>query len=102
MSAPVAVTRTLALIEALAGNVMDGVRLAPLAAQLQQHPPTTFRDLQGLEALGYVERIPGRDDCWRLTGRICRIAHLHREEMARHRQRLDDIDRNYTRPPTTR
>jgi DNA-binding IclR family transcriptional regulator len=102
MSATAAVSRTLALIEALAGNVLDGMRLAQLAEQLGQSPPTTLRDLQALESLGYAERIPGRSDCWRLTARLCRLANAHREEMARHRQRLDDIDRNFTLPPTTR
>lgn len=93
-------TRALRLIEALAGNVVDGRQLGPLARELDEHAPTTLRDLQALESLGYAERIPGRDGCWRLTSRLCRIASLHREEMARHRQRLDDIDRNYTRSPT--
>lgn len=99
MTAPASVTRTLLLIEALAGNVLEGLRLGVLAQTAQQSPSTTLRDLQALEHLGYAERIPGREDCWRLTSRLCRIANAHREEMARHRSRLDNIDRNYTLPP---
>lgn len=96
MTAPANLARALTLIEALAGNVMEGVRLAPLANRVQQSAPTTLRDLQALESLGYAERIPGRSDCWRLSTRPCRIANAHREEMARWQQRLADIDRNYT------
>lgn len=100
MTAPANLARAFALMEALAGNVMDGVRLAPLATRVGQSPSLTLRDLQAMESLGYAERIPGRADCWRLTSRPCRFANAHREEMARHRQRLDDIDRNYTLPPS--
>lgn len=99
MTAPANLARALTLIEALAGNVIEGARLAPLATRFSQSPSLTLRDLQALESLGYAERIPGRPDCWRLTSRLCRLANAHREEMARHRARLDDIDRNYTLPP---
>lgn len=99
MSAPASVSRTLTLIEALAGNVIEGMRLSPLALKVGESPSVTLRDLQALESLGYAERIPGRTDCWRLTSRICRVANAHREEMARQRLRLDDINRNYTLPP---
>lgn len=99
MSAPASVSRTLTLIEALAGNVVEGMRLSPLSLKVGESPSVTLRDLQALESLGYAERIPGRSDCWRLTSRICRIATAHRDEMSRQRQRLDDIDRNYTLPP---
>lgn len=94
-----ALTRATTLIEALAGNVIEGMRLSPLAMMLGESASTTLRDLQALESIGYAERIPGREDCWRLTSRLCRIANAHREEMARHRSRLDNIDRNYTLPP---
>lgn len=96
---PMVLARTLTLIEALAGNVIEGMRLSPLAMKVGESASVTLRDLQALESLGYAERIPGRSDCWRLTSRICRIATAHRDEMSRQRARLDDIDRNYTLPP---
>lgn len=99
MSAPANLARTLTLIEALAGNVVEGARLGSLATRVGQSPSLTLRDLQALESLGYAERIPGRADCWRLTTRLCRLSNAHREEMARWQQRLHDFDRNYTATP---
>lgn len=99
MSAPAILCRALVLIEALAGHVVDGMRLSALAELVQQPAYATLRDLQALAALGYAERIPGREDSWRLTSRICRVAHAHREEMTRQRLRIDQIDHNYTRTP---
>lgn len=99
MSAPVtaAVARTLAVIEALAGHTLDGRRLKDVMDAVRQSGPTTLKDLQALEALGYTQRIPGRDDRWRLAPRLVRIAHAHQNEMARARQKLDDTDHNYSR-----
>lgn len=99
MSAPVtaAVARTLAVIEALAGHSFDGRRLKDVMDAVRQSGPTTLKDLQALESLGYAQRIPGRDDRWRLAPRLVRLAHAHQAEMARLRQRVDDTDHNYTR-----
>lgn len=92
------VARALALIEALAGHVVQGLRLKDISDAVRQAPATTLKDLRGLESLGYAERIPGRDDCWRLTARPIQLATHHRGEVARWRSQLDDIDANYSRP----
>ena len=92
------VARALALIGALAGHVVQGLRLKEICDVVQQAPSTTLKDLYGLESLGWAERIPGRDDCWRLTDRPVRISNHHREEVARWRSQLDHIDANYSRP----
>lgn len=93
------VARALGLLEVLAGHVVQGLRLSEIAATAKQSPSTTLKDLKGLESLGWAERIPGRDDCWRLTARPVRIATHHRDELARWRTQLDDIDRSYSRSP---
>lgn len=95
MSAPV--SRAFAVVEALAGHTLDGRRLRDVMEAVTQSAPTTLRDLQALESLGIAQRIPGRDDRWRLAPRIVRIAHAHQNEMARARQKLDDTDHNYSR-----
>lgn len=98
LAATASVVRALALVEALAGHVMQGQRLKELSDTVRESPATTLKDLRALEALGWAERIPGRDDCWRLTARPVRIANHHRDELARWRAQLDDIDANYSRP----
>ena len=97
-AATASVERALALLEALAGHVMQGLRLREISDAVQQLPGTTLKDLRALESLGWAERIPGRDDSWRLTARPVRIANHHREEVARWRSQLDHIDANYSRP----
>jgi DNA-binding IclR family transcriptional regulator len=99
MSAPAPLSRAWSLMQALAGHAFEGRRLKELADTVQQSAPTTLRDLEALEHIGLAERIPGRPDNWRLTARIVQLAHAHQHEMARLRDRLEGLDRSYTRTP---
>ncbi|HET8898432.1 MAG TPA: helix-turn-helix domain-containing protein [Rhodanobacteraceae bacterium] len=99
MSAPALLARAKAVIEALAGNNFDGLRLAQVAAAVRQSAPTTLRDLQSLEALGWAERIPGKDERWRLAPRLLQLALAHHAELARVSQRVDDFENRYSRLP---
>lgn len=94
-----AVARAFALVEALAGHTVDGRRLKHVAEVTRQSGSTTLRDLQVLEGLGIAQRIPGRDDCWRLAPRIVQISHAHHNELARLQTRLDEIAQRYTTSP---
>lgn len=99
MSASTAsVERALGLLEILAGRVVHGLSLNEIAELAHQIPSTTLKDLKGLESHGWAERIAGKDKCWRLTARPVRIATHHRDELARWRAQLDEIERNYSRP----
>jgi DNA-binding IclR family transcriptional regulator len=100
MSAPAALTRTKAVIEALAGHNFDGLRNQQLAESVCQSPSTTLRDLQALEAIGWAERIPGKDERWRLSPRLIQLAIAHQAEVARITQRVDDFTRRYSRTPS--
>lgn len=99
MSAPAALTRAWAVIQALSGHAFEGRRLKDVAEAVQQSPPTTLRDLEALEDIGLAERMPGRPDCWRLSPRLVQLAHAHQAQMARLRERLDAFDHTYTRTP---
>lgn len=99
MSAPAPVIRAKAVIETLAGNSFDGLRLAQVADLVRQSSPTTLRDLQGLESLGWAERIPGKDERWRLSPRLVQLAIAHQNELARLSQKLDDFTNRYSRSP---
>jgi DNA-binding IclR family transcriptional regulator len=94
-----AVAHAFALIYALAGNTFDGLRNAQIAEAVGESQPTTFRRLQALEATGIVERIPGRDERWRLSPRLVQIAIAHQQELARLNQRVDDFTNRYSRSP---
>jgi DNA-binding IclR family transcriptional regulator len=91
--------RALRLLFLLQGHVVEGLRLKPLAEALQATPSTVLRDLEVLADEGIAERIPGREEYWRLTPRLIQLARAHEQEMARWRQRLDEAEQRYSRNP---
>lgn len=99
MSAPANLTRVFAVIEALSGNSRHGLRLAQIAEAVRQSAPTTLRDLQSLEAIGYAGRIPGKDERWHLKPRLVQIAIAHHAEVGREESQLDDFKNRYSRSP---
>lgn len=83
----------------LQGHVMDGLRLKQIAEALDTSMPNALRDLETLADEGIAERIPGREECWRLTPKIVQISRATGEEFARHRARLDELEQRHTREP---
>lgn len=94
------VRRALRVLFLLQGHAFDGVRLKELAASLEASPSTALRTLEVLQDEGIVERIPGRDEFWRLTPRLIQIARAHEQELARVRARLNETEQRYSRDPT--
>jgi DNA-binding IclR family transcriptional regulator len=92
--------RAKALIEALAGHSFDGLRNRQLAQAVEQRDATTLRDLAVLQEIGWVERIPGREEFWRLSPRLIQLAIAHQAERARVDQRVSDFHNRYSRTPT--
>jgi DNA-binding IclR family transcriptional regulator len=90
-----ALARAFGVLESLAGHASEGRRLGDIAKAVGSIPSTALRDLQELEQVGMVQRIPGREDCWRMTPRIVRFAVATQHELARLRQRLEDIEASY-------
>lgn len=101
MSAPTQqpVRRAIALIFALQGHSFDGLRLQQLAQALKATPSTALRDLEVLADEGIAERIPGREEFWRLSPRLIQVARAHEQDMARVRSRLDETEQRYSRCP---
>jgi DNA-binding IclR family transcriptional regulator len=93
-------TRSWALIDALSGHAFEGLRLMQLATATGASASTTLRDLQALESLGRAERVPGKDDRWRLSPRVVQIAIAHQHELSRLNQRVDEFAQRYSRIPT--
>jgi DNA-binding IclR family transcriptional regulator len=89
--------RAIRLLWALQGHAFDGLRLIQAAELLGVSSPTALRDLQLLADEGVAERIPGNEECWRLTPKLIQLARAHDDEMRRMRARIDDIDQRYTR-----
>lgn len=97
MSAPAGLARAKAVIETLAGHNYDGLRNQQVAEAVRQSASTTLRDLQALEHLGWAERIPGKDERWRLAPRLIQLAIAHQAEVGREEQRLSDFTNRYSR-----
>lgn len=93
------VRRALKIIFLLQGHTFEGLRLKTVADHLQTTMATAHRDLATLADEGVAERIPGRDDYWRLTPKLIQIARAHDIEMTRLRSRVEEIDQRYTREP---
>jgi DNA-binding IclR family transcriptional regulator len=97
---PTPVQRAFRLIFAMQGQAFSGLRLKQLADALQATPSTVLRDLEALADEGVVERIPGRDEYWRLTPRLIQLALAHEQELVRLRARLDETEQRYSRIPS--
>lgn len=89
--------RALRLLWVLQGNTWSGLRLKQVAEAMRVAAPMALRDLELLADEGLAERIPGNEECWRLTPRLIQLARAHDDELRRVRQRVDDIDQRYTR-----
>ena len=62
--------RALSLLFVLQGHTMEGLRLKQIADAIRTTPSTALRDLEVLAEEGIAERIPGRDEYWRLSPRL--------------------------------
>lgn len=91
--------RCLRLLFLLQGHTLEGLRLKQLADALGTSSPTALRDLEVLADEGVAERIPGREEYWRLTPRLIQLAIAHQQELARYRARLDETEQRYSRAP---
>lgn len=94
-----AVRRAFRIVWLLQGHVFNGLRLTAIAEALKTAKPTVYRDLETLSDEGLAERIPGREDYWRLTPKLIQLARAHDQEMAQLRSRVEEIDQRYTREP---
>lgn len=93
------VRRAFRIVFALRGHSFQGLRLKQIADAVQAPPPTVLRDLEVLLDEGLVERIPGREEQWRLSPRLVQVAVAHQTEMHQLQQKLDEFNARYTRNP---
>ena len=81
----------------LQGHTFEGLRLKQISEALDTSAATALRDLEMLADEGIAERIPGREDFWRLTPKLIQLSRAHEVEMQRLRARVEEIDNRYTR-----
>lgn len=89
--------RAFRLLFALQGHAFDGLRLGQVAKAIGESPCTTHRDLAIMAEEGMAERIPGAEECWRLSPKLAQVALAHYEEMQRVESRVAEINQRYTR-----
>lgn len=91
--------RAIRLLWVLQGHVLDGLRLKAIAEAMKTNMVNALRDLEMLADEGVAERIPGKEDHWRLTPKLVQVARATAEEFARHRAKVDEFDQRYSRDP---
>ena len=89
--------RAFRLLFVMQGHAFDGLRLKQISEAMGESPCTTHRDLSIMADEGIAERIPGAEECWRLSPKIAQVAVAHYEEMQRVEQRVTEINQRYTR-----
>ncbi|MBO1856830.1 Rrf2 family transcriptional regulator [Burkholderia cenocepacia] len=87
--------RALHAMFVLKGHTLQGLRLKAIAEAIGTSMPNALRDLETLREEGIAERIPGREDCWRLTPQIVQLARATDEEFTRHRLELIAHENRY-------
>lgn len=89
--------RVLRLLFVLQGHGFNGLRLKQVAERLGASPSTAYRDLEVLAEEGMAERVPGQEDCWRLTPKLIQLAFAHQDETTRLADRVSEFQQRYTR-----
>lgn len=83
----------------LAGHTTQGLRLSEVARALEVSASTALRDLEVMREEGWVERIVGAEERWRLGPRPVQVALAFTRDIDEQRRRVDDIAQRYTRTP---
>ena len=91
--------RLLAVIEALSGSEVFGARLADVVKALGTpcQQSTVLRDRETLQEVGWATQ--SDDKRWRLAARPIQIFINFQQGLASARQRIDQVEHNYTRTP---
>lgn len=89
--------RAIRAIWLLQGHTFDGLRLTAIAGQLNVSLPTALRDMETLQEEGVVERVPGREECWRLTSRIVEVSRETDIEFTRLHRQIEEHATRYSR-----
>ena len=93
-------SRVVAIILAMAGREIVGVRNSELADALHVTRSAISRDLAKLQELGIVETMPTDPSKYRLGPKLIQIARAHMEGIALIQAQIDQIQQRYSRQPS--
>ncbi|GHU33577.1 hypothetical protein AGMMS50256_25760 [Betaproteobacteria bacterium] len=96
---PSAQTRILAVIEALAGHEVIGLRLKEVAEAVGggSAASTILRDLEALESAGWAQK--SREGRWMLASRPIQVLHHFYAGLKTIESRAAEVAANYTKLP---
>lgn len=86
-------------LSVLAGHEVDGMRPGQIAEAMSVAPATITRDFKVLADEGFVERVPGMEDRWRLGPKPIQIFRAHELGLQRMQGRVDEVRQRYSREP---
>ena len=92
--------RVCAILLAMAGREVLGVRNSELADAIEVSRPTISRDLAKLVECGMVEPLPTDQAKFRLGPKLIQVALAHQLGMELIQQKLEEVRQRYTRAPT--
>lgn len=92
-------TRIITVIEALSGTGVAGARLTEIVGAIDPNAlaSTILRDLETLQSVGWA--VQDAEKRWRLAARPMQLLFNFQAGLSSARQRLDQIEHNYTREP---
>lgn len=93
------VRRTLRAVLVLAGHEVMGLRPTEIAKAIKESPSTVTRLMAAMEDEGFAERVPNRDEAWRLGPKLVQIARAHTAGLAEMQRQLDEVNQRYSRRP---
>lgn len=91
--------RVIRLLWILQGHAFDGLRLKQIQDALKTTASTALLDLQMLEEEGVAERIPGKEEYWRLTPKLVQLARAHEAEVQELHRKIEEFNQRCTRLP---
>lgn len=93
------VRRTLHTLTLLFGREVMGLRPSEIAKGIGESPSVVSRLMAVLEDEGYAERVPGREDAWRLGPKLVQGALAHQRGLAEIQRQLDETTHRFSRTP---
>lgn len=90
---------TLRVITLLFGREVTGLRPSEIAKGIQASPSVVTKLMAALEDEGYAERVPGREDAWRLGPKMVQGAIAHQRGLAEIQRQLNEVTQRYSRAP---
>lgn len=91
--------RALRVILVLAGKEVTGLRPGEIAKAISESASVITRLLAAMSEEGFTERVPGRDEAWRLGPKLVQISKAHTAGLIAAQRQIDEVTQRYSRAP---